>query len=124
MFGYLDPSALTWDEVDPARHPFDKASAAEVVSSLEPIRHFPSAPDLAGTVDPDLRIQARDAFQMLEAIPWSQAMSYALAEHYGRWALGWREDTSGGGSARSGPELASRETPRNFFAAALVEWRE
>ena len=34
MFGYLDPGDLTWDEVDPARHPLDKASAAGVVSEV------------------------------------------------------------------------------------------
>jgi Fic/DOC family len=129
MFGYLDPGALTWDEVDPARHPFDKASVANVVSSLEPIRHFPSAPDLTGIVDPDLRIRAMNDFQFREQMPWSAAMSQALAEHYGRWALGWRwsQDEAaygGGGPVKVWSRVGiARNTPE-FFAAALVEWRE
>ncbi|MFD8994198.1 hypothetical protein [Streptomyces abikoensis] len=36
-----------------------------------------------------------------EATLWADAMSHALAEHYGRWAVGWRwahdEGDFGGG---------------------------
>ncbi|MFF4367041.1 hypothetical protein [Streptomyces sp. NPDC001594] len=42
----LSPRELTWDEVDPARHPFDRATAAEVVRSLGPARRTPRRPDL------------------------------------------------------------------------------
>lgn len=38
MIRVLSPGFLRWDEVDPARHPFDAASAVRVVRSLGPAR--------------------------------------------------------------------------------------
>ncbi len=44
MFVELSPRILTWDEVDPARHPFDSEAAARVVRSLGPAGGYPDAP--------------------------------------------------------------------------------
>ncbi|WP_176740106.1 hypothetical protein [Streptomyces sp. Ncost-T10-10d] len=38
------PGYLSWDEVAPARHPFDSALAAQVVRSLGPARRVPRRP--------------------------------------------------------------------------------
>jgi len=37
----LAPWTLTWDEVDPGRHPFDPDSASRAVRSLDPASEFP-----------------------------------------------------------------------------------
>lgn len=78
----LAPSNLAWDEVDPARHPFDPA-AAQVVHSLGPAQRVPSREDPA--FDSTKRNWAWEV-----ARPWADAMSQVLMEHYGRWAAGWR----------------------------------
>ncbi|MFG1694539.1 hypothetical protein [Nonomuraea sp. NPDC049309] len=77
MISDLRPGHLTWDEVDPARHPFDPSSAAQVVASLGPARRVPGQD--AGRDEDDL---------------WADAMSYALVARYGRWVLGrrWSHD--------------------------------
>ncbi|MFG2732894.1 hypothetical protein [Streptomyces canus] len=40
------PGYLSWDEADPDRHPFDKASATQVVRSLGPAQRVPRRPDV------------------------------------------------------------------------------
>jgi hypothetical protein len=110
----LHPGYLTWDEVDPARHPFDPSSAAQVVASLGPARRVPG-PNAARHAD-DL---------------WADAMSYALAEHYGRWVLGWRwshdeGDFDGGPVGAWCCPRGSIGTPEETIARvaeALREWR-
>ncbi|GAA4330505.1 hypothetical protein GCM10023178_43490 [Actinomadura luteofluorescens] len=84
MIVELAPGFLSWDEVAPSRHPFDRPSAARVVKSLGPAQRVPRRPDVPLT-DP-----ARSEWADGEAEMWATAMSHALAERYGRWAVGWR----------------------------------
>jgi hypothetical protein len=126
MIPDLAPGYLTWDEVDPARHPFDSASATQVVHSLGPARRVPCRPDVS-FADP-----AMNAWSWDVARPWADAMSHALVERYGRWALGWRW-SQGEGDFDGGPVgnwccmRDSITTPQETLArvvTALCEWRE
>ncbi|MFE5818893.1 Fic family protein [Streptomyces sp. NPDC056479] len=122
----LAPRFLTWDDVDPARHPFDHGSAPSVVGSLGPARTVPSRPD-APHGDPAVHAWSWDKGQ-----PWADAMSHALAEHYGRWTLGWRwahdeGDFDGGPVGNWCCPTHSITTPEETLervVAALCEWRE
>ncbi|MFE1383539.1 cell filamentation protein Fic [Streptomyces sp. NPDC058740] len=126
MIVELSPSFLTWDDVDPARHPFDSASAPQVVWSLGPARRVPSRPDVHFG-DP-----AMHAWSWGEGKPWADAMSHVLAEHYGRWTVGWRwahdeGDFDGGPVGNWCCPRDSITTPQETLArvvAALCEWRE
>ncbi|MEU8546161.1 Fic family protein [Streptomyces roseoverticillatus] len=125
MISELSPHHLSWDEVDPARHPFDRASAAQVVHSLGPAGSVTPRPDVPFG-DPALDAWSRD-----EAPLWADAMSHALVHRYGLWAAGWRwahdEGDFGGGPVGSWccpPH--SITTPEETLArvvAALREWR-
>ncbi|MFJ7073457.1 cell filamentation protein Fic [Streptomyces sp. NPDC098781] len=126
MIVEVSPRFLTWDDVDPAQHPFDSASVAEVVRSLRPARSVPLRPDIPFG-DP-----AMSAWSWDVAGPWADAMSHALAERYGSWTVGWRwghdeGDFDGGpvghwccprDSVTTGQETLDR------VVAALREWRE
>ncbi|MFF5314609.1 Fic family protein [Streptomyces massasporeus] len=125
MIRELAPGFLSWDEVDPARHPFDAASAARVVRSLGPARCVPRRPDVP-LADP-----AMSAWSWGEARLWADAMSQALVEHYGRWAAGfrWAHDE---GDFDGGPvghwccprdSITTPEETLNRVVAALCEWR-
>lgn len=122
----LSPGLLSWDEVDPARHPFDSESATEVVRSLGPARRVPCRPDVS-FVDP-----AMTAWSWGEASTWADAMSYALVERHGRWVLGWRwahdeGDFDGGPVGSWCCPQHSMTTPEETVArvvAGLCEWRE
>lgn len=126
MIPDLAPGFLSWDEVDPARHPFDSALAVQVVSELGPARRVPHRPEVAVT-DP-----AMSAWSWGEAMLWADAMSHALAEHYGRWVVGWRWSNDEGDF--DGGPIASWCCPRDSITspqetldrvvAALREWRE
>ncbi|WP_217240714.1 Fic family protein [Streptomyces sp. AC555_RSS877] len=126
MIVELAPRFLTWDDVDPARHPFDSASAPQVVRSLGPARRVPSRPDLP------FGNPAMNAWSWGEGQPWADAMSHALAEHYGRWTVGWRwshdeGDFDGGPVGNWCCPRDSITTPQETLArvvAALREWRE
>ncbi|MGK4578469.1 Fic family protein [Kitasatospora sp. HPMI-4] len=125
MFNALYPTGLTWDEVDPAGHPFDPASAAQVVHSLGPARRVPSRQD------PSLDLtKANWAWEV--AKPWSDAMTHVLIERYGRWAAGWRWSL-GEGDVDGGPvgnwccgshSITTPEQTLDQVVAALCEWRE
>jgi hypothetical protein len=123
----LSPSNLTWDEVDPARHPFDSESAARVVRSLRPAQQVPRRPDI-----PPGDYAALHEWSWDEAAPWSDAMTYALIEHYGRWVVGWRwaheeGDFDGGPVGNWCCPLHSVTTADETLdrvTAALREWRE
>ncbi|MFD7242109.1 Fic family protein [Streptomyces massasporeus] len=125
MIRELAPGFLSWDEVDPARHPFDAASAARVVRSLGPARCVPRRPDVP-FADP-----AMSAWSRGEARLWADAMSQALVERYGRWAAGFRwshdeGDFDGGPVGHWCCPRDSITTPEETLArvvAALCEWR-
>ncbi|MFF8018017.1 hypothetical protein [Streptomyces sp. NPDC007929] len=125
MIRDLVPVFLSWDEVDPARHPFDAASAARVVRSLGPARCVPRRPDVA-FADPVM-----GAWSWGEARLWADAMSQALVERYGRWAAGfrWSHDE---GDFDGGPvghwccprdSITTAEETLTRVTAALCEWR-
>ncbi|MGW3150450.1 Fic family protein [Streptomyces sp. NPDC001177] len=123
----LSPRNLTWDEVDPARHPFDSESAARVVRSLGPAQRVPRRPD----VPPGDRATLHE-WSWDEARPWSDAMTYALTEHYGRWVTGWRwahdEGDFDGGPVGSWccaqPSVTTVDETLDRVTAGLREWRE
>lgn len=126
MIPDLAPGHLMWDEVDPARHPFDPASATQVVRSLGPARCIPSQPDVS------IADSAMNVWSWEVARPWADAMSHALVERYGRWAVGWRW-SQGEGDFDGGPVgnwccmRDSITTPPETLAqvvTALCEWRE
>ncbi|MFJ9732757.1 cell filamentation protein Fic [Streptomyces sp. NPDC101171] len=122
----LSPRMLTWDEVDPARHPFDSEAAARVVRSLGPSARVPRRPDLP----PGDR--ALHDWGWEKARPWSDAMTYALAEHYGRWVAGWRwahdEGDFDGGPVGSWccaqHSVTTSDETLDRVTAALCEWRD
>ncbi|WP_046495378.1 Fic family protein [Streptomyces odonnellii] len=126
MIVELAPRFLTWDDVDPARHFFDSASAPQVVRSLGPALRVPSRTGIPSD-DPAMR-----AWSWGEGQPWADAMSHALAEHYGRWTVGWRwshdeGDFDGGPVGSWCCPRDSITTPQETLArvvAALCEWRE
>ncbi|WBO68476.1 Fic family protein [Streptomyces camelliae] len=125
MLRELSPRNLSWDEVDPARHPFDSVAAAREVRSLGPARHVPVRPDVPVT-DPAMSAWSWDVGKL-----WADAMSYALAERYGRWVLGWRwahdeGDFDGGPVGNWCCPRHSMVTPEGTLervVAALCEWR-
>jgi hypothetical protein len=122
---YLNPRDLTWDDVDPAGHRFNAESAALAVRSLGPARCVPACPDV-GVLDPAMRAWNRDA-----AEPWAEAMSYALVERFGRWAIGWRwgrgESDFDGGPVGNwccvGDSVTTPEETLDRVVASLCEWR-
>lgn len=121
----LAPRFLSWDEVDPSRHPFDPSSAAQVVGSLGPARCVPRSPE-AASAGPEM-----STWDDGEGRLWADAMSHALAERYGRWAVGWRwahdeGDFDGGPVGSWCCPQHSITTPEETLArvvAALCEWR-
>ncbi|MFI0353039.1 hypothetical protein [Actinomadura sp. 9N407] len=126
MVHELLPYSLTWDEVDPQRHPFDAVRAAEVVAGLGPASRVPSRP--AGpAADSTVIAWSHQAGQA-----WVEEMTRALAERYGRWALGWRWalDEGGLGGGPVGSWCCPRDsitTPAETLTrvvASLVEWRD
>ncbi|MEI5519294.1 Fic family protein [Streptomyces brasiliscabiei] len=132
MLVELAPHSLTWDEVDPARHPFDVESVSRVVRSLGPARKVPGDPDVpedrtAAAGDPT----AEDDGFGNRPQRWADAMSQALVEHYGRWTVGWRwghdeSDFGGGPVGNWRTASASITTPEETLdrvVAALCEWR-
>ncbi|WP_329371662.1 Fic family protein [Streptomyces sp. NBC_00669] len=125
MVSTFNPGLLTWDDVDPARHPFDSRSAARVVHALGPARRVPHRPDVP------FRDPEHVAWSWHEARLWADAMSHALAEHYGDWAVGWRwsrdeGDFDGGPVSHWCCPRDSVTTPQETLdrvVAALCEWR-
>jgi len=99
MPGNLTPHDLTWSEVNPASHPFDRASALTAVRTLGPADRVPARPDDSAD------IWVVIAWSQNEGQAWANAMTRSLVERYGRWSLGWRwapdEGDIGGGPVGS-----------------------
>ncbi|WP_042380372.1 Fic family protein [Streptacidiphilus melanogenes] len=121
----LAPGRLSWDEVDPTRHPFDGSAAEHVIRSLGPARRVPRRPDVR-FADPVMAAWTSDT-----AKPWADAMSHALVERYGRWTVGWRwshdeGDFDGGPIGNWCCPRDSVTNPQETLPrvlAALLEWR-
>ncbi|MEU4154167.1 Fic family protein [Streptomyces sp. NPDC026659] len=122
----LSPRSLAWADADPARHPFDSASAARVVRLLGPAGRVPGCPDVSSGA------AAMGAWAWDEGRPWADAVSHALVEQYGRWTVGWRwghdeGDFDGGPVGNWCCPRDSITTPEETLdrvVAALCEWRE
>lgn len=117
------PETLTWAQVDPKRYPFDPDTAPAVVRGLPPARSVPPpAPQFA---DSRYHIWSREQGQ-----PWAGAMTVALVEHYGLWAIGWRwavdEGDHDGGVVRAwccaAHSIADPQVTLRRVADGLVEW--
>ncbi|MEU6973418.1 Fic family protein [Kitasatospora aureofaciens] len=125
MIPDLAAHSLTWDEVDPDRPPFDHETAAQVVRALNPARNVPRR------ADPSPVTAAQGAWRWAVAGPWTEAMSYALAQRYGRWAVGWRwsvgeADLDGGPVGNwccSSHSVTTPEETVERVVASLCEWR-
>lgn len=124
------PYDLTWDEVDPGRHRFDRDGVGLVVASCGPARSVPDRAIPADYADPSLS-QARRAFGQAGAA-WAEAMAAALVGHYGPWVCRWRWAV-GEGDLDGGPisswccpqhSITSAPATLERVAAAVREWRE
>ncbi|GAA4492064.1 hypothetical protein GCM10023191_027250 [Actinoallomurus oryzae] len=121
----LTPRTLTWDEVDPGRHPFDAVSAHEVVRGLAPASAVPARP--AGQAGQRRVI----AWSHEVGAAWADSMTRALIERYGRWAAGWRwavdEGDFGGGPVQTwccpNHSITGADETVARVADSLVEWR-
>ncbi|MFJ6797283.1 cell filamentation protein Fic [Streptomyces sp. NPDC091268] len=126
MIFELAPRYLTWDDVDPARQPFEGASLAQAVRSLGPARCVPIRPDVP------FGDSVMSAWSRTEAEPWADAMSYALVQQYGRWTVGWRwaldEGDFDGGPVGNWccprDSISTQEETLDRVEVALREWRE
>ncbi|SCG40673.1 hypothetical protein GA0070213_102252 [Micromonospora humi] len=111
-----------WAEVDPARHPFDAAEAADVIRRLAPpVPPAAPVPRPRQHLDEAAWAASREADRL--ASDWNAAMTDALMGHYGRWAYGWHWGPRSlwhyfSQIVTSGPETLTR------VAAALVDWRQ
>lgn len=94
------PADLTWQDVDPARHPFDPPQAREFVRWCGPARMVPEPPPRRPP-SAGADYAARNAWMGLSRA-WSDAMTRVLVEHYGPWAAGWRW-ARGEGDVDGGP---------------------
>lgn len=134
----LLPYALTWSEVDPRTHPFDSATALDVVRGLEaasrvPVR--PVMPKVTKAVHPD---EVSAAYTRLsrwsysEGWDWTEAVTEELVARYGAWSTGWRwshdEGDLGGGPVGgwccAPHSIGTPEETLARVAASLCEWRE
>lgn len=118
----LFPYNLHWDDLDPARHPFDPDGAQATVESLAPHPGFPSHPDWTWA-----RWRSAEWFFSR----WPEDMTTALTRHYGAWACGWRWVSNLEEGWISGPisvwadmeSVTSVEEALNCVTDALLEWR-
>ncbi|MFD9224778.1 hypothetical protein ACFWDI_33365 [Streptomyces sp. NPDC060064] len=103
---------LAWADVDPARHPFDRASVPGAVRAAV----------LAYDLTPD-------------EPPWhcchTRGVAYGLAQRYGGWAGGWAWATDpephSGATIHSMslpvPEVRGPEKKTEWFSDILLQWR-
>ncbi|MFD5117708.1 hypothetical protein [Streptomyces sp. NPDC058385] len=103
---------MNWQDVDPARHPFNREEALDVV------REVVSSPDPEAGRPRGL---------------WSDnSVAQGLAERYGTWAFGWFSSWQGypdsGAVIRelppSGVSDGDLETQARRYTSALLQWRD
>jgi hypothetical protein len=120
----IQPFRLTWPDVDPARHPFDRDQALTVVREL-----VAPAPERPAKGSPYAQISA---WNKREADPWANDASRVLVRHYGSWASGWRW-SPGEGDWDGGPvgswccaqhSITTPDGTLELVATCLVEWRD
>lgn len=119
------PWVLTWDDVDPVRHPFDAGAAADAIRKLAPASTVPARPP-GGAGD---RLVIEWAHEDGDA--WADSMTQAVVERFGHWASGWRwamdEGDFGGGPVGSwccsNHSIDEPEETLERVTNALVEWR-
>lgn len=106
-------------------HPFDCLSAPAAVAALGPAREVPVRP-VGSAADGAVISWSRG-----EGRAWTEAMTIALVERFGRWVLGWRwaryEGEIGGGPMGSWccpkHSITTPDETVARVAAALCEWR-
>jgi hypothetical protein len=119
------PWVLTWDEVDPSRHPFDADAASDAVRKLAPASAVPARP--SGCAGDHHVIDGAHEY----GDAWADSMSRAVVERFGHWASGWRwamdEGDFGGGPVSSWccswDSISEPEETLERVTNALVEWR-
>ena len=125
MDDLLIPRLLTWPDVDPARHPFDRAAAPAVIRGLPPAARVPARPPGPASDSGVIR------WSHEAGAAWAEAMSLALVQRYGRWTCGWRW-AGGEGDFDGGPvgawccprdSMSTPEATLNAVTAAVLEWR-
>ena len=111
------PLDMSWDELNPDLHPFDRDRARDVVRRLPPAADVPVRPD--GRPDPTWVSEV--------LAPWLRAMDEALTEEYGPWAIGWNWSRLSGGPVSAwgtvADSVAAPDETLDRVASALVEWR-
>jgi hypothetical protein len=119
------PWDCSWAEMDPSRHPFDRDAVAEVIRGLPPAAEVPLPQP--GYDDP-----AYPGWWSAMGHPWVEAMTAAIVDYYGSWAVGWHWST-GEGDLDGGVVAAwccphhSIKAPDATLTAvtqALLEWRD
>lgn len=118
-------ATLTWADVDPGRHPFDRGAVLGVVRAVAP----------AGGVPEPYRYDRAHGFDRAAddaRWAWQQAMTGALVKRYGRWAAGWSARMAG--RTADGALVLRWDGARNSIttpeetlvavAGALLDWRE
>lgn len=116
---------LTWDDVDPVRHPFDAGAAGDAIRELAPASTVPARPS-GGAGD---RLVIDWAHEDGDA--WADSMARAVVERFGHWACGWRwamdEGDFGGGPVGSwccsNHSIGEPEETLERVTNALLEWR-
>ncbi|MBM7772010.1 hypothetical protein JOD54_002214 [Actinokineospora baliensis] len=117
----VSPWVLTWDEVDPGRHPFDAGPVRDVVRELAPAVPAPLTAEEEAALDWSEDPGSR----------WTDAMTASLVDRYGSWAVGWSwgkdESDYGGGPVGSWccarDSITTAEETVARVADSLIEWR-
>lgn len=107
---------MSWNDLDPNLHPFDRDRARETVGRLGPAADVPTRP----ADRPD------HAWLHDVGAPWIRAIDEAVVEHYGPWAAGWRWSSEMGGPVRSWTFREAFTAPDETLdrvTTALLEWR-
>ncbi|MEA5365503.1 hypothetical protein VA596_38675 [Amycolatopsis sp., V23-08] len=99
------PVDLSWDDVDPRRHPFDAGAALDAIKALLPAARVDAA--------------------------WVDELAQAMTGHFGSWAAGWRwahdEGDLGGGPVAAWccprHSITTPDETLNRIGEALGQWR-